>query len=160
RGEAQMYNHLGQVALALGQREEGAGRLPSARKHWADAAGWLDASIRSAQDRGWAVAEGFARKDRALLDLAQGDIEGAERQAQEADRLFREARFAEGVAHVERARGIALRRQGRFDDAGRALRAALAHFEESGERAEVVRTLWELARARRDAEAPRPLVAQ
>src|SRR5207248_6188859 len=67
--EAQIYNHLGQVALARGERELAGGRKASARRRWAEAAGWLDESIRHCERGPFPVSEGFARKDRARVYL-------------------------------------------------------------------------------------------
>lgn len=144
RGEAQMYNYLGQIAIM--------------RRKWEDAAAWLDESIRLSEHGGWPVLEGFARKDRAIADLGQGQFAEAETEIQKAEDLFTAAAFAEGLAHVNRTRAMIWRAQERFDEAERALRAALAHFETHNERAEAARTQLEKARVLRARGVPRPLV--
>jgi class 3 adenylate cyclase len=159
RGEAQIHNHLGQVALDRGEAEAASCRPAEASKHWRDAASWLDSSIRASVGR-WPVLEGYARKDRVLLGVSQGDLAAAEANAREAEALFRGAGFDEGLAHVQRVWGMIWWRQRRFDESNRALRAALAHFEKAGEQAEAARTQWEIARSRGAADAPRPLVTQ
>jgi class 3 adenylate cyclase len=159
-GEAQMYNHLGQVALARGKREAAAGRMATARRLWVEAAGWLEGSIARSGQGGRAVTEGFARKDLALIRLNEGDIDGAEAEVQRAEEVLRAARFAEGLALVNCVWGLVRRAQGRYDEAGRALREALAHFDETQERAEAARVQWEVARTLQAAAAPRPLVAR
>jgi class 3 adenylate cyclase len=146
RGQAQMYNFLGQVALA--------------RDAWQDAAGWIDASIKRAATHGWTVLEAYARKDRALVCLAEGWPDEAENQAQKAEELFRAARFDEGLAHVNRVWGLIRRWQGRWDESVSSLRAALRHFVDIKEPAEVARTQFEIARTQRAAQEPRPLVSQ
>src|SRR5262245_62672666 len=48
--EAQIYNHLGQVAIARGVRELAANRRAAGRRHFQTAAGWLDESVRLCQE--------------------------------------------------------------------------------------------------------------
>jgi class 3 adenylate cyclase len=160
RGEAQMYNHLGQVALARGEREWAAGHHVAARRLWAESAGWLDVSIRKSVAGGWAVPEGYARKDRALLSLVGGDVTQADEQARQAEKLFQGQRFAEGLAQINRAWGMIRRAQGRWEDATRKLRAALVYFENAPDHAEAARTLWEIARTQRTAGYQPPLLTR
>jgi class 3 adenylate cyclase len=160
RGEAQMHNHLGQIALTRAEKEGAAGRKVLFRRYCTEAAGWLDSAIRLAQAVHNPVAEAFGRKDRALVHLREGDLAAAEQQLDQAETLFRSARFAEGLALVNRAGGMLRAAQKRYDEAMRKLRSALAHFESSREQAEAARTLWELARTLRDSEAQTPLVAR
>ncbi len=96
RGEALMQNFLGRVALERGNRAAAVARPSEAREHWVDSAGWLDASIRAATGR-WSISEGFARKDRALLHLAEGQIADAEAEVGKAEELFRTVEFVEGL---------------------------------------------------------------
>jgi class 3 adenylate cyclase len=159
RGEALMQNFLGQIALERGNRDAEAGRTSEARERWIDSAGWLEASIRASARR-WPVSEGFSRKDRALLHLAEHQIEPAEAETQKAEEIFRSAGFAEGLAHVNRTWGLIRRQQGRIDESKQKLRAALSHFTASGEQADEARTQWELARVSRAAGEPRPLVTR
>jgi class 3 adenylate cyclase/Tfp pilus assembly protein PilF len=160
RGEAQMYNHLGQVALARAEREAGSGRRATARRLLADAAGWLEESIRLCQEFKHQVAEGYARKDRALVYLQEGDVSSTEQQAQRAQELFKAAHFAEGLAQVHRVWGMILRSQEHFEEALRTLRAALAYFEDAGDRAEAARLQWEIARTLRASGAHAALVTR
>jgi class 3 adenylate cyclase len=154
-----MYNSVGRVALERGEREAAA-RPAAARRLWETAAGWLEAAILRSQQHQWSVMEGFARKDRALVHLAEGQLSQAEDQARRAEELFRGLSFHEGLAHVQRVRGILRRRQGDFAEARTVLRAALRYFEESRERVEAVRSLFEIARTHRAAGDPQPLVSQ
>src|SRR5262249_11505625 len=78
RGQASAFHYLGRVALAQGEREAAAGHKAAARKGWARAAEWLDASIRAHQARQRGILEAYARRDRALLCLAEGDLDRAE----------------------------------------------------------------------------------
>jgi tetratricopeptide (TPR) repeat protein len=145
RGVAQTLNHRGQVLLARGQAPE--------------AAALLETSINSAQGR-WAIVEAFARKDRALAHLALSHFADADRECDRAEAIFQERGFAAGASHVQRTRGLIRRAQGRYEGAMRCLQTALAHFERQGERAEVARTLWEIARTlRQQGEAPARLAA-
>jgi class 3 adenylate cyclase len=147
RGRAQMHNELGRVALAEGQLKE--------------AAEWLDGALRDCVDphsgsvrQGWDVLAGFAHKDRALVHLAEeseASLPAAETHLGQAGQLFANLseRFAEGLAHVDRARGILARRRGDFIAAAEALREALRHFRDHNEAAETVRTQLEIDRNNR-----------
>jgi class 3 adenylate cyclase len=158
--QAQMYNHLGQVATARGEREASGGRRASARRYFAQAAGWLDESIRRCQEGGWAVGEGFAHKDRALVYLSEGDLAAAEQQVRQAMQLFQQANFPEGTAQAARVEGMLLRGRGRYDEAERAFRGALGYFDNTQERDEGARTCWEIARTLRARGAAAPLVTR
>jgi class 3 adenylate cyclase/predicted Ser/Thr protein kinase len=158
--QAQMYNHLGQVAAARGEREAAAGRKASARRHFAEAAGWLDESTRRCQEGGWAVSEGFARKDRALVCLHEGDPGAAEQQLRQAAELFFRASFPEGTAQVQRVEGMVLRARGRHADSEHRFRLALGYFDGAQERDEAARTHWEIARTLRAGGSPAPLVTR
>ena len=52
------------------------------------------------------MLEAYARKDRALVCLAEGQSDEAENQARKAEELFRDAGFDEGLAHINRVWGI------------------------------------------------------
>jgi class 3 adenylate cyclase len=162
RSEASMYNFLGQVAIERGGRAAAQGRGSESRRHWADAAAWLDSSVQRSKAGGWTVTEGYARKDRALLALARANIPKAEAEAAQSRALFLSTDFGKGLAHADRVRGMILRQRGAYDEAEHVLRSALAHFEDtpSPEQVEVARTLWEIARTSRDAQAPRPEVTR
>jgi class 3 adenylate cyclase len=161
RGEAQMYNHLGQVALARGEREAAAGHKSAARRYWAEAAGWLEGSIRRSAERDQpSVTEAYARKDRALVALLEGNVADAEQQARAAEDLFQKTHFAEGVAQVSGVWGLIRRAQGRTDDSLRKLRSALSYFDDTGEHAQSARLQWEIARTLRAADTHLPLVTR
>jgi tetratricopeptide (TPR) repeat protein len=144
RGEAQVYNHLGQVALA--------------RADWSAAAAWLDEAVRRSQQGRHDYMEGYARKDRALAHLGAGEVAAAEAEARRAEELFRQADFMEGLAHVSGVLGAVRRAQKQYQEAERSLRSALGYFEAQGERAEAARTQLEVARTQRERGSPRPLV--
>ncbi|MEI6235024.1 MAG: adenylate/guanylate cyclase domain-containing protein [Planctomycetota bacterium] len=136
-GEAQMYNYLGRIDL-LEERLD-------------DAAGWLDESALRAANAGAACIEGFARKDRALVFLARGDLTSAEEQLDLAASLLNST---EGAAHINRARALVRRAQGRYAESEELLRLALSHFDTTGEHAEAALTLIEEARTLRARKAP------
>ncbi len=158
--EAQIYNHLGQVALARGEKELASGRRSGARRRFTEAAGWLDESIRHCQRGPFAVSEGFAHKDRARVYLREGDLDAAESEAKKATDLFQANDFAEGTAKVQAVEGMILRARSRWAEAERKFRQALGHFEATQERESAVRMQWELARTLRDSGASAPLVTR
>ena len=143
RGIAQMYNFLGQVALARLETE--------------DAAVYLDHSIENAVGR-WGNIEAFGRKDRALCFLADGQTTAAREQLDAAQRLFEHQSNPEGLAHVSRARGILWRLEQQWADSGQCLRRALQYFEEIRSMPEVARTRLELARLLKARGVPLPLI--
>jgi class 3 adenylate cyclase/tetratricopeptide (TPR) repeat protein len=159
RGEALMQNDLGRLALERGQHARAAARPSEAHEQWVDAAGWLDACIRSSAGR-WTISEGYARKDRALLHLAEEQLDQAVAAVRKAEELFRQVQFMEGLAHVNRTWGMILRQQECFVEAKQNLRAALDQFTRSREQPEQARTQWEIARLSRAAGEPRPLVTR
>jgi class 3 adenylate cyclase/Tfp pilus assembly protein PilF len=158
RSEALVQNQLGRVALERGNRVASA-QPDAAREHWADALGWLDSSIRTAGDRA-SISEAYARKDRALLYLAEGQVDSAEVDARKAEELFAGVNFAGGLAHVNRLWGVILRQRNSFDEAKQKLRAALDSFTQTRQRAEQARTQREIARLSRSAGEPRPLTTR
>ncbi len=160
RSEAQMHNHLGQVALARAEWEAASHHKAAVRRHAAEAAGWLESSIRLAQECPSPVTEGFARKDRALVLILEGSLPEAEAQLTQAETLFRKTDFAEGLAVVNHVWGVLRRLQGRYDESTRRLRSALAYFDSTEEKVPAVEALWELARTQRDASSHTPLVAR
>ena len=132
RGAAQMLNHLGQVAAARG--ETSAARL------------LLDECLSEAEGKGWEILEGFAYKDRALVNLEARKIAVAWRDAEQARRIFERIGFHEGLSHVNRVRGCLLRGEASFSKAIEVFRAAIDSFMEAEEEVEVARTEMELAR--------------
>src|SRR5205807_2477053 len=101
---------------------------------------------------------GFARRNRALLSLAEGNLEQAENHARQAEALFARAGHAEGSAHVQEVLGILARRRGQFAEAERLLRRALAYFDEIADYAEGTRTQLEVARTLSETGGVRQLV--
>jgi class 3 adenylate cyclase len=158
RSEALVQNQLGRVALERGNRASAA--HPSVgHEHWADALGWVDASIRTAAVCS-PISEGYARKDRALIYLAEGQVDSAEADALKAEELFCQVDFVEGLAHVNRVWGIILRHRRRFEEAKQKLRAAFDSFAQSREKVEQTRVQHEIARLSRVAGEPRPLTTR
>lgn len=158
-GKTQMHNQLGQVALARGEEQASAGNPGAAQKHWTTAAAWLDECIRAAESQGWRIIAGFARKDRALLNLARNhaDLAVVEEDIRQAEDTFEAFGFREGLAHVWRAKAMLRRQQADGqDEAVRLLRLARAHFESKKEKPELARTDWEIARTLQLRRAPRP----
>ncbi len=143
-GEAQMYNHLGQVARQKGDLDS--------------SLDYLDQAISLSEKLQNPIAEGFARKDKALTCLLGRKVEQAGLELDRAEELFRQQDFAEGLAHVARARAEYLRTQERLAESENALRFAAEHFQNHGEAAELARTLLELARTCRAAKARSRLV--
>src|SRR5262249_46882745 len=70
-----------------------------------DAGGWLDSSIKGAVAGQWSVLEGYARKDRAALYLAEDRLEEAEVEAARAEDLFASGPFPEAWPPFAGARG-------------------------------------------------------
>ncbi|MBY0228605.1 MAG: tetratricopeptide repeat protein, partial [Gemmataceae bacterium] len=158
--EAQIYNHLGQVALARGEAEAQAGRRPAMRRHFATAAGWLLQSVELAQATRHPINEGYARKDKARLHLLEGDAERAADEARQAHRLFSSSGFAEGTAKTALVEAMILRQQEKWSEAESKLRGALEHFETAREEDDAVQAWWERARIERDRGAPSALVSR
>jgi len=147
-----MHNALGRLslargnlALALGQREDAEGCFAAALES-------LRAGIALCQNR-FAVALGFAHKDVALVLMRQGALEEAERELTAASTIFQQQEFGEGNAHVDLARGILHRLRGEGEPALARLATALTHFQKSDEQAEAAQTLMEIASARGDGGA-------
>ncbi len=144
RGEAQMYNLLGNLSLDKGDAES--------------AAAYLDYSIQMAIDGKWLVMQGYAQKDRALCYLADNKVDAALEQLNSAQEIFDRAQFAEGLAHANRAWGVLHRSRSEWRESEQRLRQSLRWFESGGELTQVVRTKIEIARTLRQRVAPMPLV--
>jgi class 3 adenylate cyclase/predicted Ser/Thr protein kinase len=153
RGRARCFNYLGRIALALGEREVAAGRRGSARRHWARAAEWLDASIRTHEARKDEVELGYAHRDRALLHLAEDQLQPAVEHAEKAEAFFRETSHHEGLMRLRWIQGIIERRRGAFADSERLLRQSLAHFDRTHQQARAARMQLEIARTLAEAKA-------
>jgi len=161
-GQAQMYNFLGQVAFTRRNELAATGQEADARQHLATAAGWLDMSLQLSQQQQqrWPVLEAYACNDRARVAVAQGDLAGAETLLGKAEDLFGQQQFSEGLAHVRRSRAVVQRVRERWDEALKSLQPALRYFTRARDAAEVAGTLLEIARVRRDARQPLPVVRQ
>jgi tetratricopeptide (TPR) repeat protein len=146
RGLAQGYNHRGQVALA--------------RDDAATAEVLLGESVRLAREGGWQIPEGYARKDLAAVRVVQGRWQEAEEELTAAERLFRAAEFAEGLAHVRWVRGRL--HSARFGpaDAVDHLRAAADRFDQLNEPLLSATCRFQLADALRRADVSPVVVGQ
>jgi class 3 adenylate cyclase/tetratricopeptide (TPR) repeat protein len=158
--EAQLFNHLGRVAMARAEREETAGKHTHARKLLAQAAEYLDASIAYNAAHRRQVQEGRTHKDRALLCLAERNPDGAEEHLLKALALLEPIRFARGMAEVRRVLGVLRRSQGRHDEAAKVLRLALTHYDDTHECANGARTQLELARTIQSAGGSQRVITQ
>ncbi len=158
RGQASAFHYLGKLLLARGEREAAAGRRGLAQRHWARSAEWLDASIASNAAAGRHVLEGHARRDRALLLLAENRPDEAGAHLDRSEALFREGDHEEGVARVLEVRGVLARVRGQFAEAKRLLRQALNHFDQIADPVEATRSQIEVARAQAAAGDVKPLV--
>jgi class 3 adenylate cyclase len=145
-GEAKIHNHLGQVELARGRPQR-------ALEH-------LNESVTRTEAGRWAVAEAFARKDRARALLALGRADEAEADARQAEELFRQRDFAEGTFHARRVLAQVQAGRGQLDQAEKLLRQAANFFAQREMPQESARTWLELARLRRRAAAAPALVGQ
>jgi serine/threonine protein kinase/class 3 adenylate cyclase len=158
--QAQVFEYLGQVALARGNREAVAGRKGAARRQWAQAAEWLDWSEQHYRKNGRPVLEGYALKDRALICLAANNLEEAEGRLQRAEQLLCTAKHAPALAELHYALGILRRTQGRCDESARYLHQALVHFDTTRDKAAAARTQLEIARTLQAAQGLPRLVTQ
>lgn len=131
RGEAQMYNLIGQVYLT--------------KREWQRAADWLSEGARRCDEGEWSILAGFARKDLALalLSLARTDL--AKVALAEAERLFTDTGFQEGLAHCWRVQARVFQQEDRFSEAEAALRKSIRWFEKNSEPAQAARSQMELA---------------
>jgi len=129
RGAALMYNQLGRACLEQGRLGE--------------AQAYLDESVRRHNAGAWQVGEAFARKDRALALLRDGQLERAEEDLHAAEQLFQ---HPEGKMHVDFVRGCWLRARGDLDAAIEVFRELAPRFHAMGELAEAARIQLELAR--------------
>ncbi len=144
RGEAQMYNFLGNVSFA--------------KRDFESASAYLDHSIHMSCQGKWRVLEAFARKDRALCHLAENQLDSAEVQLQHSSEIFQQTAFDEGLAHVQRATGILFRKREHWQQSETALRQSMRWFESAGELTQQVCTQTEIARTLASSGTPRPLV--
>ena len=152
RGTAQMHNFLGRVASEQGDPSE-------AILH-------LDRSVQMAHDAGWSVMEGFARKDRATAHLTAPISDTAILDAQisddlaEAERVFQQMAFTEGLAHVLRAKAVQQSQLGEYEVAKTLTRQALTSFSDLEMWPEMARAQLDLALNSRIANSPHSMVTQ
>ena len=158
RGQANTFHYLGRALLAQGEREFATGRRAAARRSWAKAAEWLDASIRAHQTAKRDLLEGYARCWRALLCLAEDKLADADAHTRQAVTLFQQTGHAKGLAEAQAVRGALARRQQNYEESGRLLRQSLAHFDRTCEGARAARVQLEIARSLADAGALPQLV--
>jgi class 3 adenylate cyclase/predicted Ser/Thr protein kinase len=158
RGQASAFHYLGKLELYRGEREASAGRLGAAHRHQLRSAEWFDAGVSANEAAGRGPMEAHARRDRALLHLAGDRLAEAGADLDRAEALFRQGGHEEGVARVLEVRGILARRQGRFAESKRMLRAALNHFDGIADFLEAARAQLEIARTLAAAKDPRQLV--
>jgi class 3 adenylate cyclase len=144
RGEAQMYNLRGLVALAKSDLDS--------------AAAWLDHAIQQAQAGGWHILEAFARKDRAACHLLKNELIPAREQLTKAEPLYHNSPAA--TAHANRVWGILLRLEKDFVASDQKLRKALQFFDSAHAQAESARTQQEIARTLLAQGAPQPLLRE
>ena len=164
RGQTQMYNFLGLVALRKAERSQAQGQRTQFAEFLKTAKGWLDACVelaetQSAHNPAFRVLAGYGLKDRALAALAEADTQSAERDLTTAAELFAEREFAEGLASIHLACGILERLRANLPESERLLRLAIHHFD-GVQIVELGRTLLELARTYRDAQKSLPLVIE
>jgi serine/threonine protein kinase/class 3 adenylate cyclase len=144
--QAQLFNHLGRVALVRADEDLAAGRKSSARRHLAKAREYIDWSVVYNQRQGRAVQEGRVRKDAALLCLAEGDLDGAEAHLRRGEEVLQQTHFERGLAESRRVRARLLRERGFDQEALQLLRQALAHYDQKRAFVEATRTQFEVAR--------------
>ncbi len=144
RGESQMHNFLGIVALEQDDLET--------------AEAYLQHAVSGAQTGEWPLIEAFARKDLVHCCVRSGRVDQAASELEQAERLFSEAEFSEGLAHVAQVQGILHRSRNEWFESERKLRQALRYFGQQNLLAEVARTQLELARTLKDHDKPLPLV--
>ena len=156
--QASDFHYLGNVALRQGQREAAAGRPAAARKLWAKAAQWLEASLATTQARQQLTQSAYSLRDLAVVRLEQGDPTRAGELLARAEALFRQVRLDEGLVRTQESQGLLARQQGNFDEAERLLRLALAHYDRTRQEARGARAQLEIARSLTEAERMPQLV--
>lgn len=159
--QALVYNELGRAALIRGQQESEF-RTGVPQKHWKKAAEWFDASIRGHQASGSAKNEGFARKDRALICLLEGNLDGAREHLSRAASLdlFRSKTSGEGVAKLRAVEARLAALQGNTSEALRLLHESIAWMDDNGKDSDAARIQLEIARTLRAAQEVPDLVTQ
>ena len=130
RGEAQIYNSIGQIYLA--------------KRDWQGATEWLAEAVHRCDTGQWPVLAAYARKDYAFALLELGRAEEADPILIEAGKLFTEAGFEEGLAHVWRMNGKALTYKKRFEEAEVMLRRSIRWFQNNQELAQAARSQLQL----------------
>lgn len=144
RGEAQMYNYLGIVAIQEGDLET--------------AFGYLSHAIELSRTGNWRLIEGYARKDYAHCLILMDDTDRSVQELELAEALFSAPKFDEGIAHVQRTKGMLYRVTRNWDSAIAELRTSLRFFEQRGLTSEIARTRLQLAKTVSAQGAPLPLI--
>jgi len=122
------------------------GRVELMRHQYSKAVSWLEQAVAVAARTGQTFVEGYARKDLALALTRLGKLGIAQAEIQRAEEIFGVMKFDEGLAHVERVKGIWLRLSDRWNESRGHLQSARLHFHDSGELAEEALTRLEIAR--------------
>jgi class 3 adenylate cyclase/predicted Ser/Thr protein kinase/Tfp pilus assembly protein PilF len=146
RSQASDFHYLGRVALGQGQVEAAAGRKAPARKLFAKAAEWLEASIHLNEAGQRLTQCAYSLRDLGLVRLEQEDLARAEELLARAESLFRQLRLEEGLARTQSIQGMLARRRGQFPESERLLRLALAHFDRTRQEPRAAWVQLELAR--------------
>jgi class 3 adenylate cyclase len=135
RGTAQVYNHLGEICFQ--------------RNRFTESLEYVTKSIELNQAIGFAIGEGYARNDRALVHLELGDVLAANREAEHAATIFREARCPRGLALTESVRGRILTVEGNATEASELLQRAAEFFDSQKDHLEAARAWREVARCQK-----------
>jgi len=159
RSRAQMLDYLGHVELRRADRFRSTGNFSDATRHETEALGWLDSCLRECAGRpDWNNIAAYGLKDRAAVLLSLDRLDEAEADLVRAEQLFHAARFDDGLAHVDLIRGVLQRRLRNWSESLRLLQKAQRRFD-GRIPVELARAQWEIARTRRDAGEPTPVVA-
>ena len=151
---AAQYARLGDATGQV-RADQDLGQLAMARGRWSDARQRLERSLAAAQKQQMVEEAAVSRRHLAELELRQGHLAAAIRQAQLAEASFREREDARGASDAALLRIEALLAAHADDEAGRALRAlepALAQAS-SEQRATAQVLAGELALRRGDRRA-------
>jgi class 3 adenylate cyclase/predicted Ser/Thr protein kinase len=145
RGQGNSFGYLGRVALAQGKRDLALGRKGAARRCFVRSAERTDASIRIHDEGTDEVVQAYAHRDRALLSLAEGDLDRTESEARQADEVFIKLNHADGVSRVKEIRAGIARGRGDHATADRLLRQAQTHYDRTTQKAKAARVQLEIA---------------
>ncbi len=140
RGSAVMANWLGKIALERGD--------------WPAAVDLLARSVEAGRELGETVIEAFAAQDLAVGYVMLGDLGRADESIQRASEVFENVRQPEGLAHVERARGLLLAARGELEVAEASLRRAHRFFVAASQWHDAARIQLEIGEVLRRAAKP------